>query len=140
MIRNEQATARSGAIGLLALAVLAVGACGVPEPRPRSVDELAADPVVLQGLVARCATSRRTDADEVECANARLAAERLGKTLDAERRRVHDEEFERQRERRRAAEEAQRRAAAEAQPHFDPYSTPIPPAAPAPAADTGGAK
>ena len=129
--------ARGSAFGLLTLAVLAIGACGAPEPRPRSVDELAADPVVLQGLVARCATDRRTAAGEVECANARQAAERLGNALDAERRRRHDVEFERQREQRRAAEEAQRRAAAEAEPHLDPYSAPIPPAPPT---DPGSAK
>ena len=140
MLRNEPTTTRSGTRGLLALAMLMLGACGAPAPRPRTVDDLAADPVVLQGLVARCAADRHAAASDPECANARQAAERLGSALDAEQSRAHDQEFERQREQRRAAEDAQRRAAAEAQPHFDPYSTPIPMAPPAPATDAGSAR
>ena len=127
--------ARGGTLGLLALAMLANGGCGAPETRPRTVDELAADPAVLQGLVARCAADGRLAANDTECVNARLATERLGRAVDAEQRRVHDEEFARQREQRRLAEDARSRAAAEAQPRFDPYNAPVPtvpPVVPAP--------
>jgi hypothetical protein len=138
--RSKSCGVAFGSLPLAMLAMLAMGGCGAPDPRPRTVDELAADPIVLQGLVARCAADGRAAANDVECTNARLATERLGNALDAERRRVHEEEFARQRERRRAAEEAQRRAEAEARPPFDPYTAPVPPAAPAPAAEAGPAR
>jgi|GEM_PF-3547455 len=143
---GERSKSCAVAFGLLALVALAIGGCGAPDPRPRTVDELAADPVVLQGLLARCAAEGHTTANEVECANARRATERLGHALDTERERVHEEESARQRERRRAAEDAQRSAAAAAQPKFDPYTAPVPsvapaaPAAPTPAADAGRAR
>jgi len=146
-MRADERPKTSGvAFGLLLVVALAVGGCGAPEPRPRTVDELAADPVVLQGLVARCAAEGRATANDLECANARRATERLGNSLDAERQRVHDEEFARQREQRRAADEAQRRAAAAGQQRFDPYTAPVQsvapaaPAAPAPPAESGSTR
>ena len=132
MFCDDRSTLRAGALGLLALALLVGGGCGARQPRPRTVDELAADPTVLQGLMARCAADGRLAANDAECVNARFATERLGRALDAEKRGLLDEEFARQREQRRLSEDARSRAAAEAQPRFDPYSAPVPPVAPTP--------
>ncbi len=118
------------------LAVLTVAACGAPPPPPRTVNDLAEDPAVLQGLAARCEADKKAKFTDVECANARRAMDRLGSADDAK---LHDEreaEFERQRAERRAKDEAAKRAASQANPPFDPYSSPVAtepnPAAPKP--------
>ena len=114
------------------LAALAVAGCGAPAPRARTVAELAEDPAVLQGLLARCAADKRAATADPECANARLAMERLGREEDAKRNAERAAEFERQRARRRAAQdEAAKKAAAAANPTFDPYSAPVGPEPPA---------
>lgn len=110
-------------LGALAAALLVAG-CDAPEPRARTVTELMQDPVVLQGLVSRCAEDRRLAGDP-ECANARTATERLATLQDAERGAARQAEFERQRELRRQREERERRAAEEKPARFDPYSSPV---------------
>ena len=115
------------------LAALTVAASGGPEPRPRTVNDLADDPAVLQGLAARCEADKSAKFTDAECANARRALERLGTAEDAKLRAEREAEFERQRAQRRAKEEADKRAAAQANPPFDPYSAPVS-SDPAPAA------
>lgn len=116
------------------LAVLLLAGCEKPEPRARSVAELAADPVVLQGVVARCAEDRLAAARDPECGNARLAMERLAAEQATAQRDRKVQEFERLREERRRREEAERLARERAEPKFDPYSSPVmtdpPPAQP----------
>jgi hypothetical protein len=107
------------------LASLALAGCGEPTLRARTVDELALDPPVLQGIVSRCEADKRAAATDPECLNARLAAERLARAEDTKHDVDHDREFERQRELRRERDEAQRRAAAQKEPAFDPYSSPV---------------
>jgi hypothetical protein len=107
------------------LAVLSLAGCGGPEPRPRTVEELSEDPIVLQGLVARCAADARAAALDKECANARVATERLASAEEAKHTGDHTREFEQQRELRRAREDAARRDADQKQPSFDPYSSPV---------------
>jgi len=109
------------------LVVLALGlaGCGGPEPRPRTVNDLAQDPAVLQGLAARCAANKHAAANDPECINARIATERLGKADDAKHDPDKDAEFERLREQRRQREDAKQRAATQAEPKFDPYSSPV---------------
>lgn len=107
------------------LAAWAVAGCGGPEPPARTVNELAEDPAVLQGLVARCEANKRAAAADPECTNARIAMERLGKEEDAKRNAEREAEFERQRSLRRALDEAAKQAAADAKPAFDPYTAPV---------------
>lgn len=114
-------------IAIAVVALLAAG-CGAPQPRPRTVVELTAEPLVLQGLLARCAADRHAAASDPECANARLAMDRLGALHDRERAGGNSAEFDRLRELRRVREEQQRRTAAT--PGFDPYSSPVVPASP----------
>jgi hypothetical protein len=105
--------------------VVLVAACGAPKPPPHTVPELAADPALLQGIVARCAADKRAAAGDVECANARLAVERIGADEESKHVGERGAEFERQREQRRLQEAQSRRAAERAQPAFDPYSSPV---------------
>ncbi len=126
---------RAHAAALGAAAVIAlVAACGAPPPPPHTVAELADDPELLQGIVARCASEPRASAD-VECGNARLAVERLAAAEDARRSSERGAAFERQREQRRERDEQKQRAA-EQSGQFDPYSSPVsadkPPEAPKP--------
>jgi hypothetical protein len=112
-----------GIVGLLAGLILA--GCGGPEPRARTVTELAEDPAVLQGLVARCNADKRAAMTDLECANARTAMERLGQQEDAKRDAQHEAEFERRRALRRAAQDEAAKAAAAAKPAYDPYTAPV---------------
>jgi hypothetical protein len=107
------------------LAAVAVAGCDSPEPRARTVNDFADDPAMLQGAIARCDADKRAAAKDVECTNARLAMERLGKAEDAKHGDARDAEFERLRAQRRAREEAEKRAAAAANPPFDPYTAPV---------------
>lgn len=109
---------------LLAAAVLAA-ACSAPEPQPRSVQDLAADPAVLNGVLLRCAERPRASAKDPECVNARVAADQLAQSAHQERAAALAREFEKQREQRRLREEQQRRAAEAAAPKFDPYRSPV---------------
>ena len=106
-------------------AALALAGCSEPKLKARTVDELAMDPPVLQGIESRCEANKRRAVADPECLNARLATERLARAEDGKHDGDHDREFERQRELRRAHDDAQRRAAAQKEPVFDPYSSPI---------------
>lgn len=109
--------------GLIVCALL-VAACESRAPRPRTVVEFTEDPVLLQGVIARC-RAKGTVARDVECTNALAAADRIA--ADEEARRVGDRSaaFERERSVRRAREDAQRAAAERSAPRFDPYSSPV---------------
>lgn len=109
---------------LLAAAMAAAG-CSAPEPQPRSVRDLAADPAVLNGVLLRCAERPRASAKDPECVNARVAADQLAQAAELERDAAREREFERQREERRLRDEQQRRAAEAATPKFDPYRSPV---------------
>lgn len=110
---------------ILAALALASAGCGGPEPRPRTVNDLAQDPAVLQGLAARCAANKHLAVNDPECINARIATERLGQADDAKHDSGKDAEFERLREQRRQREDAKQRAAVQSEPKFDPYSSPV---------------
>ena len=45
-----------------ALAVAIVAGCSAPKPPPHTVPELAEDPALLQGIVARCAADKHAAA------------------------------------------------------------------------------
>jgi len=107
------------------LALVAMAACSAPKPPPHSVAELADDPALLQGIVVRCTADKHAAATDVECANARLAVERIGRAEESKHVGERGAEFERQREQRRLQEEQGRRAAERAQAGFDPYSSPV---------------
>lgn len=107
------------------IAVAIVAGCGAPKPPPHTVPELAAEPALLQGIVARCAADRHAAATNVECANARFAVERVAAEEESKRVGERGAEFQRQRQQRRLQEEQSRRAAERSTPGFDPYSSPV---------------
>lgn len=105
--------------------LLGIVGCGTPRPPPHTVSELIADPVLLQGIAARCGADKRAAAQDTECANARLAIERLAAEEESQHSGERGAQFEREREKRRLQEEQTRRASERAQPGFDPYSSPV---------------
>ena len=107
------------------LALAWVAGCGAPKPPPHTVGELIGDPELLQGIQARCSADRHAAATDVECANARLAIEHVGKEEESKHVDERGAEFERQRQQRRSLEEQNRRSVERAQPGFDPYSSPV---------------
>lgn len=107
------------------LMLVGVAACSAPKPPPHTVAELSDDPVLLEGIVARCAADKRAAAGDLECANARLAVERIGAAEESKHVGERGAESERQRQQRRLQEEQDRRAAERAQPGFDPYTSPV---------------
>ena len=109
-------------ISIIAVALVAAG-CGAPQPGPRSVAQLKAEPMVLQGLLARCAADKRAAARDVECSNARVALEQLGAIADRAQSGERGVEFDRKRELRRQRDEQLRPV--DANKPFDPYSSPV---------------
>jgi hypothetical protein len=87
--------------------------------------ELAADPLLLQGIAARCAADKHAAAIDIECARARLALEHIATAEESSHSVERGAEFERQRDQRRLQEDQSRRAAERAAPVFDPYSSPV---------------
>jgi hypothetical protein len=78
---------------LVAVFVLA----GCEEPQPTPVAAFMESEVALFGTLERC-QRQPGSVDEVECRNARVAAERIAAIEERAMRRAHDQAFERARE------------------------------------------
>jgi len=85
------------------------------EPPPRTVTEFVENPILLEATMVRCAQDRSRSKYEVDCVNAREAANRLAVAEDEDRRKELEAQSERKRQAlrrtQRAAAEARRRAA-----------------------------
>ncbi len=131
------------AYGLLLAAVLSVAACTPRRIPPMTVADLMEDRVTLDGVLMKCNDDRYLKTrNEIECLNARVAAERLAeqKDVNPELAKQRQEEFERRREQLRLAEQ-KKREAEEAKTKVDAYSLPVipvdPPQAQAPGQNPG---
>ena len=129
-------------VGCLGVIVLATAACGPPPVAPRTVTDLMEDRVSLDGVLMKCnqnESKARTDAD---CANARIAVERLGSRSEAAEEAKRAAEFERSREQLRLSQEKQRQEEEAKNPKVDAYHLPLvpvdspPPPSPPPPANT----
>ena len=120
-------------LGCLFAAALCLAGCAPRRIPPLTVADLMEDRVTLDGLLIKCNDDKyaRTR-NEVECVNARVAAERIAKEkeeTDPEIAKKREEEFERRREQLRLAEE-RKREVEEAKTHVDAYSLPVIPVDP----------
>ena len=95
-------------LGVGVALLVALGACS-PEPVPRSYSEYLEDPVAREATLLRCNRDRAAARYDLECSNARRAAERIAAQAEAARR----EQLEATSERKRAA--ARQRIAAQAE-------------------------
>jgi len=93
---------------------LLLGACA-KEPAPRSVEEFAQNPILLEATVVRCSQNRSETRYDPECINAREAVSRVMAKEERERRTDLEAQSERKRQALRrtqaAAAEARRRTA-----------------------------
>jgi hypothetical protein len=126
--------------GCLVLVALCLAACAPRRIPPLTVADLMEDRVTLDGLLIKCNDDRYARSrNEIECVNARVAAERIAKEkedTDPQIEKKREEEFERRREQLRLAEE-RKREAEEAKDKVDPYSLPVIPVEPAATAPQG---
>lgn len=98
-----------------------------------TVADLMEDRVTLDGILMKCNDDKyKRTRNEIECENARVAAERLAaqKDVDPAIEQQRQQEFERRREQLRLAEE-KKREAEEAKSKVDAYSLPVIPVEPA---------
>lgn len=87
-----------------------LAACSEQLP-PRSVEHFMRESAALQATLLRCRDAGFEAEDDVECANARLAAERLGEQKAEAERAEREAAFERKREALRRREAESQRAA-----------------------------
>ncbi len=103
---------------LLVIGTVLIAGCN-RQPPPRSVNEFVENPLLLEAAMVRCAQDRAQSRYDVECQNARAAAESIQKKEEAKRQAELEEQSERKRRELRraqaAAEEARRRALAESE-------------------------
>src|ERR1700679_4024084 len=98
------------AVGCLGAAVLLTAACSPRVAAPMTVTDLMEDRVSLDGVLMKCnqnESKARTDAD---CANARIAVERLASQSDAAVEAKRATDIEHSREQLRMSQERQRQA------------------------------
>ena len=101
---------QTAAIALVCL----LGGCAKEPPPPISVSDFVNDPILLEATMVRCAQDRSKTKYDVECVNARDAANRLASNDREQRRQQLEAQSERKRKALRrtqqAATEARRRA------------------------------
>jgi hypothetical protein len=94
-----------------------------------SVTDLMEDRVLLDGVLMKCNQNQSKARNESECANARIAIERLASQNEPAVEAKRMEEFEHSRERLRLAQERQRQER-EAKTKVDVYHLPLVPVEP----------
>jgi hypothetical protein len=97
------------------------------------VEDLMQDRVALDGIMLKCNDQTRRDKPGSDCEIARVAAERLAAEKEAAEVAKRQQDFERNRDKLRQSDE-QRKASQAQQKKVDPYTMPVMPAEPAPAA------
>jgi hypothetical protein len=119
------------ACGWLCAAVLSA-ACGPRRIPPMTVEDLMEDRVALDGLLMKCNEDPSKVRNISDCANARIASERLAsQQVDPNVEKRRQEEFEKAREQLRLAQDKQRQEQ-EAKAKVDAYTLPVVPVEPAP--------
>jgi hypothetical protein len=115
----------------LCASVLASVACAPRKTPPLTVEDLMEDRVTLDGILLKCEQHGAKAHDSADCANARIAIERLAaQNVDPSQEKKRQEEFERARERLRLSQERARQEQ-EAKGKVDPYTMPVLPVEPA---------
>src|SRR5579862_2694319 len=117
--------------GWLCAAVLASAACSPRKTPPLTIEDLMEDRVTLDGILMKCDQHSTKSRDSADCANARIAVERLAaQNVDPAVEKKRQEEFERAREQLRLTQERARQEQ-DAKKKVDAYSLPVVPVEPA---------
>jgi hypothetical protein len=114
--------------GCLTAMVLATAACSPRRIPPMTVTDMMEDRVALDGVLLKCNRDPVKARNDSDCANARIAVERLAsKQVDPADEAKRQEEFERSREQLRLTEDKRRAEEAAKKPKVDAYSLPVVP-------------
>jgi hypothetical protein len=108
---------------------LIAGACSPRRIPPMTVSDLMDDRVALDGVMLKCNENPEKARTDMDCLNARIAAERLASQADAAAAAKRAAEFERRREQLRLAEEKQRQEQ-QSKTEVDAYHLPVVPVDP----------
>jgi hypothetical protein len=111
----------------LAAVLMAAAACSPRRIPPKSVDDLMEDRVALDGVLMKCNQDHSKMRADSDCVNARIAAQRLASRKEPAEEAKRAADFERARERLRAAQEKQRQAQEAKNPKVDAYHLPLVP-------------
>ena len=126
------------AVGWVFGAIVGVTSCGSPRVPPPAVADLMEDRVMLDGLLLKCNSNPEFAKSGADCANTRIAVDRLAARAEIAESAKREAEFERRRERLRQSQDWQR-AQQELESQVDAYHLPVvpvdPPAPPATAPD-----
>src|SRR3984957_19157040 len=96
------------ACGCLAAVIAATAACSPRPFPPTTITDLMEDRVMLDGVLMKCNQNPSKARSDSDCANARIAIERLASQNEPAEEAKRAEEVERSREQRRPAQEKQR--------------------------------
>jgi hypothetical protein len=113
---------------------LAAAACSPVRVPPPTVSDMMEDRVLLDGILMKCNANPALAQSSSDCANARIAVERLAKQNEAAELARAQQEFERSREQLRQAQDKQKQEQAAASKKLDGYSLPVIPVDPPPVA------
>jgi hypothetical protein len=113
-------------------AVLSVAACSPKRIPPLAVSDLMDDRVMLDGVLMKCNQNPVKARSDSDCANARIAIERLASKDEPAEEAKRAEEFERSREQLRAQQDKQRQEQEAKTPKVDAYHLPLVPVDPPP--------
>jgi uncharacterized protein YkuJ len=117
-------------ISLWCAALGVMAACSPRKIPPLTISDLMEDRVKLDGVLMKCNQRSTSPHDDIDCINARIAAERLeaqkDQGIDAKR----AEEFERNREQLRSQQDRQREELEAKKVKVDAYHLPLVPVEP----------
>jgi hypothetical protein len=116
-------------VGWVFGAILGATSCGSPRVPPPSVSELVEDRVMLDGLLLKCNSNAEFAKSGPDCANARVAVDRLAAQAEVADSAKREAEFERRRDRLRQLQD-QQRAQKELESQIDAYHLPVVPVDP----------
>jgi hypothetical protein len=117
------------ALGWAFGAILGATSCGSPRVPPAAVSDLMEDRVMLDGLLLKCNGNPELAKSAPDCANARIAVDRLAARAEAAASAKREAEFERRRARLRQIQD-QQRAQQQEESKVDAYHLPVVPVDP----------
>jgi hypothetical protein len=118
--------------GCLCAVFLIAAACSPRRVPPMTVSDLMEDRVTLDGVMLKCNQNPEKARTDIDCLNARIAAERLASQREPAEEAKRAAEFERNRELLRMSQEKQRQEQ-ESKTQVDAYHLPVVPVDPPPA-------
>ena len=111
---------------LLCVVAMAAAACSPRKIPPMTASDFMEDRVALDGKILKCNQDATLERSDPECANARIAVERLASQQEATNQAKTAAEFERSREQLRLMQEKQRQEE-QAKNQVDAYHLPLVP-------------